>query len=167
MSVRKEQHACHSKDFHDAGYLKAFRTSVERVKFHWNLTRTKGTLHENQSTCMITSRWILLKMRNVLNIAEELEHIFCVQYLFPRIELFMVTPWSTVLPEKLTGPTLLNRFPAFYATRKFITAFTTARHLSLSSARSIKSMPPSHYSLTLILILSSPSTSRSSKWSLP
>jgi hypothetical protein len=44
-------------------------------------------------------------------------------------------PWSRVLPEKLTGPQLLKKCPAFYATRKSITAFTTARHLSLSCTR--------------------------------
>jgi len=39
-------------------------------------------------------------------------------------------PWSRVL-EKLTGPQLVKKFPAFYGTRRFITAFTSARHLSL------------------------------------
>jgi len=34
--------------------------------------------------------------------------------------------------EKLTGSQLVNTFPAFYGTRRFITALTTARHLSLS-----------------------------------
>jgi hypothetical protein len=43
-----------------------------------------------------------------------------------------LTPWSRVLPEKLTGSQLVKKFPAFYGTRKFITAFTTARHLFLS-----------------------------------
>jgi hypothetical protein len=38
------------------------------------------------------------------------------------------TPWSRVLPEKLTGLQLVKKFPAFYGTRRFITAFTTARH---------------------------------------
>ena len=33
-------------------------------------------------------------------------------------------------------------FPAFYETRKFITAFTSVRHLSLSWARSIQSTLP-------------------------
>jgi len=33
------------------------------------------------------------------------------------------TPWSRHLPEKLTGPQLVEKFPAFYGTRKFITAF--------------------------------------------
>ena len=44
------------------------------------------------------------------------------------------TPWSSVLPQKLPGPQLVNKFPAFYRTRRSITAFTTARHMSLSTA---------------------------------
>jgi hypothetical protein len=44
----------------------------------------------------------------------------------------LLTPWSRVLPEKLKRPTLLKKFPAFYGTRRFITAFTRTRHLSLS-----------------------------------
>jgi hypothetical protein len=44
----------------------------------------------------------------------------------------LLTPWSRVLPEKLKRPELLKKFPAFYGTRRFITAFTRARHLSLS-----------------------------------
>jgi len=43
-----------------------------------------------------------------------------------------LTPWSRVLLEKLTGPQLVKKFPAFYGNRRFITAFTNARHLSLS-----------------------------------
>jgi len=35
--------------------------------------------------------------------------------------------------EFLVG--LVKKFPAFYLTRKFITAFTRARHLSLFGAR--------------------------------
>jgi len=36
------------------------------------------------------------------------------------------------LLEKLTVPQLIKKFPAFYGTRKFIAAFTSARHMSLS-----------------------------------
>jgi len=43
-----------------------------------------------------------------------------------------LTSWSRVLPEKLTGFQLVKKFPAFYGTRRFITAFTSFRHLSLS-----------------------------------
>jgi hypothetical protein len=43
-----------------------------------------------------------------------------------------VTPWSTVLSEKLADPGLVKNLPAHYGTQKFIIAFTRARHLSLS-----------------------------------
>ena len=36
---------------------------------------------------------------------------------------------------------LVKKFPTFYGTRRFITAFTSAHHLSLSRARSIQSIP--------------------------
>ena len=48
-----------------------------------------------------------------------------------------------------------QKFPAFYGTQRFITALTTARHLSLSWARSIQSMPPHPTSWRSSLILSS------------
>ena len=37
---------------------------------------------------------------------------------------YLLTPWSTVLLEKLTGSQLVKKFPAFYGTRKFITVLT-------------------------------------------
>jgi len=43
-----------------------------------------------------------------------------------------LTPHTTILLEKLTGSQLVKKFPAFYGTRSFITAFITARHLWLS-----------------------------------
>jgi hypothetical protein len=64
----------------------------------------------------------------------------------------LLTPWSRVLLEKLTGLQLVKKFPAFYGTRRFITAFTTLSHLSLSWDRSIQSLPHST-SLRFILIL--------------
>ena len=45
---------------------------------------------------------------------------------------YLLTPCSKVLLEKLTGSQLVKKFFAFYGTRRFITAFTSARHLSLS-----------------------------------
>ena len=44
---------------------------------------------------------------------------------------YLLTLWCRVLLEKLTG-FAAKKFPAFYQTRKFITIFTSARHLSLS-----------------------------------
>jgi len=42
-----------------------------------------------------------------------------------------VTAHSRFLHEQLTSSQLAKKFPAFYGTRRFITAFTRARHLSL------------------------------------
>jgi hypothetical protein len=39
-----------------------------------------------------------------------------------------LTPWSRVPLEKLTLTQLVNKFPAFYATRRFVTVFTGAHH---------------------------------------
>ena len=50
---------------------------------------------------------------------------------------------------------LVKKFPAFYETRRFITAFASARHMSLSSAGSFQSIPPQPTSWRSILILSS------------
>jgi len=50
---------------------------------------------------------------------------------------YLHTPRSRILLEKLTGSQLVKKFLAFCGTRRFITVFTRARHLSLSWARSI------------------------------
>jgi len=44
----------------------------------------------------------------------------------------LLTPWSTVLLEKLTISQVVKKFPAFYGTPRFITAFANAGHVSLS-----------------------------------
>ena len=53
------------------------------------------------------------------------------------------------------GFQLVKKFPAFYGTRRFITAFTSARQLSLSWGSSIQSMSPHPTSCISILISSS------------
>jgi hypothetical protein len=68
---------------------------------------------------------------------------------------YSLTPWSTVLLQKLTGSKPIKKFPAFYGTRRFITAFTAGRHLSLSWASSIQSITPHPTSWKSILVLSS------------
>ena len=46
--------------------------------------------------------------------------------------IYLLTTLCRVLLEKLTGLQLVKKFPAFHGTRKFITALTSFRHLSLS-----------------------------------
>jgi ribosomal protein S18 len=48
-----------------------------------------------------------------------------------RLKSFL-TPRGRVLIKNLTGQQLAKKFPAFYGTRRFITAFTIAHHLYLT-----------------------------------
>ena len=57
--------------------------------------------------------------------------------------------------KKLTDFQLIKKFFAFYETRKFTTPFTNARHLSLTRASLIQSIPLHPISWRSILILSS------------
>ena len=73
------------------------------------------------------------------------------------------TVYGTALLEKLMVPQSVKKF--IYRARKFITAFTGGRHLSLFLSRSVKSTAPSYFSnIHFNIIL--PYTSGSSKWSL-
>ena len=65
---------------------------------------------------------------------------------------YLFTPWCRVLLEKLTGLQLVKKFPAFHRTRRFITALTSVRQLSLSWASHIQSIYPHHASWRSILI---------------
>jgi hypothetical protein len=42
----------------------------------------------------------------------------------------LFTAWSRVLLQKITGSQAVKKFPAFYGTGRFITAFTNVRHLT-------------------------------------
>ena len=67
---------------------------------------------------------------------------------------YLLTPWCRVLLEQLTGLQLVKKFPAFHETRRFITALTSVRQLSLSWASPIQSIYPHPTSWRSVLILS-------------
>ena len=80
------------------------------------------------------------------------------QHTFKEIEItltpYLLIPRCRVLLEKLTGLQLVKKFPASHGTRRFITALTSVRHLSLSWASPIQSIHPHPTSWRSILILS-------------
>jgi hypothetical protein len=76
--------------------------------------------------------------------------LYLLLYLLP----YLLPSYSRVLLEKLTGLQPVKKFPAYYVTRRFITAFTSARHLSVSWVSSIQSIPPHPIFRRSILILS-------------
>ena len=67
---------------------------------------------------------------------------------------YLLTQRCRVLLEQLTGLQLLKKLPAFRGTRRFITALTSVRQLSLSWAIPIQSIYPHPTSWRSILILS-------------
>jgi len=68
---------------------------------------------------------------------------------------YLFTPWNRIHLEKLTGFQLLKKFPTLYGNWWFITAVTSARHLSQSWASIIQSTTPYPTSWRHILISSS------------
>jgi len=72
---------------------------------------------------------------------------------------YLLTPRSRVPIEKLPGFQQVKKFPALYVIQRFITAFTSARHVSLSLSSSTHSVPP-HLNIGL------PSMPGPPKWSL-
>ena len=76
------------------------------------------------------------------------------QELHMQPHTYLLTPWCRILLEKLTVLQLVKKFPAFHGTRRFITALTRLRHLSLSWASPIQSIYPHPTTWRFILILS-------------
>ena len=70
------------------------------------------------------------------------------------VYLYLLTPRCRVLLEQLTGLQSVKKFPQFHGTRRFITALTIVRHLSLSWTSPIQSIYPHPTSWRSILILS-------------
>ena len=85
-------------------------------------------------------------------------HIHNIPPLYPTLIYLLtylhITLWRRVLLEKLTGLQLVKKFLTFQGTRRFITALTSVRHLSLSWASPIQSIYPHPTSWRFTLMLS-------------
>ena len=79
---------------------------------------------------------------------------------------YLLTRWCRVLLEQLTGLQLVKKFPAFHGTPRFITALTSARHLSISWASQNPVHIPTSHLLEIHPNIIHPSTPRSPQWSL-
>ena len=91
-------------------------------------------------------------------------HLFT--YLLTYLLTYLISPWSRVLLEQLTVLQLVKKFPAFYGTRRFITAFTSARQpVPILSQFNSVHIPTSHF-LKIQLNIILPSAPGSPQWSL-
>ena len=66
------------------------------------------------------------------DISSDTLHKSCLCMLLTYLLNYLLIPCIRVLLEKLTGFQLVKKSPAFYGTRKFTTALTSACYLSLS-----------------------------------
>ena len=113
--------------------------------------RVKG---EGVGRWRIWGMWQRVRLLEKYIYAETFVSICQITWRLTYLLTHSLTPWRRVLLEKLTGSQLLKKLPSFYGTRRFITAFTSARHLSLPWASSIQSIHPHPTSCRSILILS-------------
>jgi len=60
------------------------------------------------------------------------ERVEELKYLGTTLLTYLLTPWSRVLLETLTGFAASQEITRIFGTRRFITVLTSARHLSLS-----------------------------------
>jgi hypothetical protein len=84
--------------------------------------------------CLKTTLLVTKKKGNGCSYLFTFLFTYLITYIHIYLLTYLLTPWSRVFLEKLTGLQLVNNFTSFYGTRMFITAFTTAHHLSLSLA---------------------------------
>jgi len=129
-------------------------SKLKQIWIEYIMTSGLTILHVLLFTLIIQQRWIitaniyktilqkmacpndtLLKWYTVFTFFTTVKHLRTeFDYL---LITYLVTPRSRVL-EKLTCSQLV-KFPAFYGSRRFITAVTSASHLSLSSAKFLRS----------------------------
>ena len=63
-SVHIEQLGSYWTDFHEILYFNIFLKSLEKIQVPLKSDKNNGTLHEDRCAFLITSRWIILRMRN-------------------------------------------------------------------------------------------------------
>ena len=118
------------------------------------LLRSAACLHTNQSRSYLNHLVYTTCELHVPSYVDEvllnfpLFLLLKLNFFSQRCEQYhcLLTPWSGVFLTNLIGFGLVIKFSSFYGTRTFITAFTSARHLSLKRASSIQSIPPLHTS---------------------
>jgi hypothetical protein len=118
------------------------KTNQSTSQLHWKKTNIYSACKKVSLFVRSPNVQCRVHKTPLLTILSQIKSIRNPQSTFLHTRTNFLTPWSRVLLEKLTGLQLVNKFPAFYGTRRCITAFTIARHLFLSSSSSIQAIPP-------------------------
>jgi len=84
------------------------------------------------TTWCITTRQKGFDFYNISKVDHCAKHSVCDKKNINIILTYLLTSWSRVLHEKLTGSAASQEIPRISGTRRFITVLTSARHFSLS-----------------------------------
>ena len=91
-------------------------------------------VHQDRKTFLFSLLDILVMVGNGMLSEIDPQHSIDLSFLLTYLLTYLLTLWKRVLLEKLNGSQLVKKFSTFYGTRRFITTFTSASHLSLSLA---------------------------------
>jgi len=105
------------------------------------LIRSYTSVSHNFAANSYCLRKITLKPHIVPEVNMEFPGVLYPYLKFYISGLVLVTPRNRFLLEKLSDSQPVKKSPTLYGTRRFITAFTSARHLSLSWAQSVQYIP--------------------------
>jgi hypothetical protein len=77
--MRLEQTRFHWTDLDEICHLGFFENLLRKLKLHENLTNITSSLYEDVFTFMTVSRWVLFRLRNILDkVVEKIKtHILC------------------------------------------------------------------------------------------
>jgi hypothetical protein len=85
------QYGSHWADFHENLYFIIFRKSVEKIQVATKSEKMTGTLDEHQHTFLITTRSMILRMKNVSHtFVEKIKTHIYVQQLFENRALYKI-----------------------------------------------------------------------------
>jgi hypothetical protein len=132
------------------GNRDSFGKSIDNVFIVQSVSRQVCSLYHTEffTKCVLalplsiySSHFSLISSGSSLHLLLRLPVAFILPSIFPSLTCFrgefklltyLLTPWSRVLLENLTGFAASQEIPRIYGTRKFITVLTSARHPSLS-----------------------------------
>ena len=112
------------------GYSHLKEEALYRTVWRAGFGRCFGPVVRQTTKCI--NEYVRTKAKdNALNLTGRATNVYRTA-VHTQLLTYLLTPWSRVLLEKLTGSSASQEIPRIFGTRRFITVLTSARHLSLS-----------------------------------
>jgi hypothetical protein len=123
LNLKNNNYFIYSKHKDNTGQRELFKQDQQTKAFQVKTEQSEKPTVSNISGTF--SLLLPLDLKSVPIFQKSTNNISIFNVIFHILQN-QVTPWSRVLPKKLTGLQLVKKFPTFYRTQRFITAFTRA-----------------------------------------